>query len=80
VLLPRDPGELGVDRVDEPTRPHTVEAPVLEHGRNRLLVGPGAHLLRNEHDVVVGRLTRLLRPARLARLVPLHRVPFRTPA
>src|SRR5215204_3271933 len=75
-LLLRDTGELGVERVDKLTRPHTIEAPVLEHRRNRLLVGPGAQLLGNERDVVVGRLTRLLRLARLARIVPLHRDPL----
>src|SRR5215208_5222889 len=59
------------------TRPPAIPGPpVLEHRRNRLLVGPGAHLLRNERDVVVGRLTRLLRLARLARIVPLHRDPL----
>ena len=66
----RDSPDLRVDGVDERAGLGTIEAARFEHGGDRLLILARSHLLGDERDVFVVRVTRC------ARLVPLHNAPF----
>jgi hypothetical protein len=49
---------LRIDGVDETARLRRVEPPVLEHARDRLLVGTDLHLLCDERNIVLRRFPR----------------------